>query len=112
MQTQLRNDYSQSKMAHDSLFREFIQNIQKSKESLSSLKSESRLEISLEKGRIRDSFLAQFLKFQDLHSKIDTEGSNGNATIGKLRHEIFYSLTGFFFTSVAALLGYLRYYGE
>lgn len=99
-------------MAHDSLFREFIQNIQKSKESLSSLKSESRLEISLEKGRIRDSFLAQFLKFQDLHSKIDTEGSNGNATIGKLRHEIFYSLTGFFFTSVAALLGYLRYYGE
>jgi len=67
-----------------------------------------RLELSLERGRMRDNVLGQSLKLQDLENMVDTEVGNAHATLGKMRHDIFYSLTGFFFTSAAAMLGYLR----
>lgn len=67
--------------------------------------------MSVEKGRQRDGVLLHTIRFQDLRSKIDTEVANGFAALGKLRHDIFYSMTGFFFTSAAAVLGYLRLFG-
>lgn len=106
----IQNNLSQSYLGLDQLSREWTLNKQKIREAIVSFKSDIRLEMSLEKGRIRDSFMAQQLKFQDLSARIDTEGSNGHAGLGKLRHDIFYSFVGFIFTSAAAVLGYLRYF--
>ena len=108
MQIRQNQQFIQSKANHDQLLRELRTGRQKSRESLGVLKSELRLEMSVEKGRQRDANLMHMLKFQDLTSKIDAASSNGYAALGKLRHDIFYSMTGFFFTSAAALLGYLR----
>ena len=99
---QLKNDIQQYQKNEtlsslhllEGLFNDLALNRQKMREKLASLKSEMRLEMSLEKGRMRDSVLSYNLKYQDLYSKIDTEASNGYAATGKLRHDIFYSLTG------------------
>lgn len=99
-----------SKTLHDQLLLELRLGRQRARESLGALKSELRLEMSLEKGRQRDSHLAQTIKYQDLQSKIDTETSNGLASVEKLRHEILYSALGVLFTSAAAFFGYLRYF--
>lgn len=50
------------------------------------------------------------VKLQQFKAKIDNEVGNCMASVEKLRHDIFYSLSGFFFTSAAALLGYLRFF--
>ena len=69
-----------------------------------------RLEKVLEKVRARDEALERDFKLQQFRAKVDSEISNSLASIEKLRHDIFYSLSGFFFTSAAALLGYLRFF--
>jgi hypothetical protein len=63
----------------------------------------------MEKGRQRDGSIGLLLKCEDLRAKADSQVADGRVTLGKLRHDLFYSMTGFFFTSVAALFGYLRY---
>lgn len=115
--TQLKNDIQQNQrneamsalLAHEQLVKDLHIGRQKIREKLAALRSEIRFEMSMEKGKMRDAMMMNQLKYQDLYSKIDTEVSNGYALTGKLRHDIFYSLSGFFFTSAAALLGYLRY---
>lgn len=97
-----------SKLSLEQLLRELRATRQRSRESLGAIRSEMRLEMSLERGRQRDAALATALNFQDLQTRVDMEAGNSYAALGKLRHDIFYSLTGFFFTSAAALLGYLR----
>lgn len=69
-----------------------------------------RLERVLEKGRARDETLDRDFRLQRFRAKVDSEVGNCLASIEKLRHDIFYSLSGFFFTSAAALLGYLRFF--
>lgn len=99
-----------SKLSLEQILRELRANKQRTREALGAIRSEMRLEISLERGRQRDLTLQNVLKFQDLQSKVDGEVGNAAAASGKLRHDIFYSLAGLLFTSTAALLGYLRYY--
>jgi hypothetical protein len=109
VQQNQRNEAMSSLLTHEQLMKDLHSGRQKIREKLANLRSEIRFEISMEKGKMRDSMMMNQLKYQDLYSSIDTEVSTGYTTTGKLRHEIFYSLTGFFFTSAAALLGYLRY---
>lgn len=103
------SDLIQAKSALSQLQRELRTGRQKGRESLGQLRSELRLELSLEKGKQKDQAIGQLLKVQDLQGKVDGEVANGRVALGKLRHDLFYSMTGFFFTSVAALFGYLRY---
>ena len=100
--------YQSSKHSLEQLLRELRTSRQRSREALGSIRSEMRLEINLERGRQRDSALQAALKFQDLQTKSDAETGNAYAALAKLRHDIFYSLTGFLFTSIAALFGFLR----
>lgn len=83
-------------------------NRQRSRDTLNAIRSEMRLEVNLERGRQRDAALVAALRFQDLKTRVDAEVGNAHAALAKLRHDIFYSLTGFLFTSVAALFGFLR----
>lgn len=100
--TQLKADVQQSQaneafsslLAQEQLSKDLHNGRHRVREKLLSLRSEGRLEMTLEKSRMRDVLLGAELNYQDLYSKIDTETSNGFATTEKLRHELFYSLTG------------------
>lgn len=81
---------------------------QRTRESLAGIRSEMRLEMALERSRQRDAAINTLIKFQDLKTSIDKEVGDAYATLAKLRHDIFYSLSGFLFTSIAALFGFLR----
>lgn len=94
----------------DTIYRELRTGRQKTREGILSMRSEMRLEKVLEKGRSRDEIIDRDFKLQQFRAKVDNEMGNGLASIEKLRHDIFYSLSGFFFTSAAALLGYLRFF--
>jgi hypothetical protein len=100
--------FQSSKITLDQLLKDLITNRQRSRETLGSLRSDLRLEINLERTRQRDTVLQAELKFHDLITRIESEVGNSQAILAKLRHDIFYSLTGFLFTSIAAFLGYLR----
>lgn len=94
----------------DNLFQELRAGRQKTREGFMSIRSDMRLERVLEKGRARDEALDRDFRLQRFRAKVDSEVGNCLASIEKLRHDIFYSLSGFFFTSAAALLGYLRFF--
>ncbi len=100
--------YQSSKQSLETLLRELRSSRQRARETLGAIRSETRLEINLERGRQRDAALATALKFQDLQTQVDAEVGNAHAALAKLRHDIFYSLTGFLFTSIAAYFGFLR----
>ena len=94
----------------DSIYREFRIGRQRTKEDILNIKADIRLKKVLEKGRARDWGLDSDIRIHKYKTKIDNEVGNCLAAIEKLRHDIFYSLSGFFFTSAAALLGYLRFF--
>ena len=100
--------YRLGKHSTDQLLRDLRTSRQRSREALGTIRSEMRLEVNLERGKQRDVALETALKFQDLQTRIDSEVGNAYAALAKLRHDIFYSLTGFLFTSIAALFGFLR----
>jgi hypothetical protein len=109
LQIKQSSELIQAKSALSQLQRELRTGRQRSRESLGQLRSELRLELALEKGKQRDAAIGLLLKCEDLRGKIDGQVAEGRVALGKLRHDLFYSMTGFFFTSVAALFGYLRY---
>ncbi len=100
--------FQSSKVALEALLRDLRQTRQRAQESIANCRSEMRLQASLERERQRDQCNKAQLEFQDLISTVDTEMENANTLIGKVRHEIVFSLSGFFFGSVAATLGLLR----
>ena len=108
LQMRQTQTYQAGKMAIEQLIRELMTHRQRSREALGSIRSEMRLEVNLERGRLRDAALATALRFQDLMTRVGSETGNSYAALAKLRHDIFYSLTGFMFTSTAALFGFLR----
>jgi len=99
----------QAKSALSALQRDLRTGRQRARESLGQMRSEMRLELALEKGKQRDGAVGLLLRCEDLRARIDAQVAEGRVSLGKLRHDLFYSMTGFFFTSVAALFGYLRY---
>lgn len=111
LETQSRNDLLEERLATDRVGREITALLQKSRDAASSVRAESSLELGIERGRLRDGLGKARIKFHELKNGIDVEASNAQAALVRLRNDIFYSLIGFFFTSVAAFLGYLRYYG-
>lgn len=109
LQVKQSADLIHAKSALSQLQRELRTGRQRARESLGLLRSELRLELAMEKGRQRDGSIGLLLKCEDLRAKADSQVADGRVALGKLRHDLFYSMTGFFFTSVAALFGYLRY---
>ena len=67
-------------------------------------------EKALDRSKYQEEIMDRDVKLHQFKAKIDNEVGNCMAAVEKLRHDIFYSLSGFFFTSAAALLGYLRFF--
>lgn len=98
-----------SNNALEQLHRDLRAGRQRIREEILTIRSELRLQKVTDRGRAHEEAIERELKLQQFRAKVDGEVGNGLAAVEKLRHDIFYSLSGFFFTSVAALLGYLRF---
>lgn len=96
--------------ALEQLHRELRLGRQRLREAIQAIRSDMRLQRALEKQRQRDQALEIDMRLQQFRAKIDGEAGNCLAAVEKLRHDIYYSLSGFFFTATAALLGYLRFF--
>lgn len=109
LESQSRNDLLEERLATDRIGREIAAMLQKSRDTAGGMRAESSLEVGIERGRLRDGLGKARIRFHELKNGIDVEASNAQASLVKLRNDIFFSLIGFFFTSAAAFLGYLRY---
>lgn len=81
---------------------------QRIRDLLATVRSERRLDCSLEQSRQRHALVEMNLKWSELQNKVDAALGQARTALGKLRHDVLYTLTGFFFTSIAAFFGYLR----
>ena len=107
------------------------------KEDLNNVQSNVRLELSLEKGRIRDEQSVQEIKIKEAESRIDAEVSNVKTNMEMIKWEMFRTLirtccylfvcylrqsvrvylvcgtnlppSALFFTGSGLLIGYLRF---
>ncbi len=84
----------------------------RTREALAGMRADRRLELSGERGRQRDEALAMVMRVRELDGAVDAEREAAQAALGKLRHDLLYSLTGFFFTGAAALFGFLRLFSK
>ena len=123
VETHSRNNVVERNAFIEQVARELAAISQSSSDQVAALKAESSLEVSLEKSKLKTALMRAALDMQDLRNTIDIGSSNALADLAKLRNDIFYSALGtvrphlhrlpvplgFFCTSVAAFLGYLRY---
>ncbi|KND02585.1 hypothetical protein, variant [Spizellomyces punctatus DAOM BR117] len=78
-------------------------------EDLRRVQSNVRLELSLEKGRIRDEQSAQELKIKEADSRIDTEVSTLRTQMETIQWELFKTLFPLFCAAGALFFSYLRF---
>lgn len=101
-------EYIHAKTLHDQIARELIIGKQRCREMLGNTRSELKLEMSLERGRLKDSQAALNMKIQGLAAKYEHEAANCESAVQKMRQETMYTIIGYLFTSMAAFLGFLR----
>lgn len=101
-------DYVQSKTLQDQIVRDLMISRQRCREGLGMIRSEIKLDMSIERGRQKDNQALINMKIQSLSSKFDSECINCLSSIQKIRQETMYTIVGYLFTSVAAFLGFLR----
>lgn len=80
----------------------------KIKEETSKLQGSVRLDMNLEKGRIREESLEQEAKVQKTSSKIDIEVATLRDQLANLKFDIIKYIVGTIATVAALFLGYLR----
>ncbi|KAL2918599.1 Protein fmp32, mitochondrial [Polyrhizophydium stewartii] len=78
-------------------------------EDLRRVQSNVRLELSLDKGRIRDDQSAKEIRLKEADSKIDTEVSNLRTQMETIQWELFKTLFPLFCAAGALFFSYLRF---
>lgn len=101
-------DYIHAKTLHDQIGRDLVVGKQRARELLSNTRSELKLEMSLERGRLKDGQAALNMKIQGLAAKYEHEAANCASAVQKMRQETMYSIVGYLLTSMAAFVGFLR----
>lgn len=105
---QMIRDYLDTKTKQEHMNRDLMLHSQRCRETLATMKSEIKLEMSIERSRQKDSLASLKMKIEALNNKFDSEAANCLAYIQKIRQETMYTIVGYLFTSVAAFLGFLR----
>lgn len=101
-------DYVKAKTLHDQVTRDLVLGKQRCRELLTMIRSEIKLDMSIERGRQKDSQALLNMKVQNLSARFDGEVSSCLSSIQRIRQETMYTIVGYLFTSVAAFLGFLR----
>lgn len=103
-------DFVQLKLVSDQLWRELRLLQNRSREQFSVIKLDTRHDLSEEKSHLKETITSQMQKCFTFKRLVEQEATAGVlSSLVKMRSEVFYSTTGFFFTGTAAFLAYLRY---
>lgn len=103
-------DFVQLKLVSDQLWRELRLLQNRSREQFSAIKLDTRHDLSEEKSHLKEIIANQIQKCFTFKRSVEQEATAGVlSSLVKMRSEVFYSTTGFFFTGTAAFLAYLRY---
>ena len=103
-------DFVQLKLVSDQLWRELRLLQNRSREQFSAIKLDTRHDLSEGKSHLREVIANQLQKCITFKRLVEQEATAGVlSSLVKMRSEVIYSTTGFFFTGTAAFLAYLRY---
>jgi hypothetical protein len=101
-------EYVQSKTLHDQVNRDLLLGRQRCRETLGMIKSEIKLDMSIERGHQKDKQASINMKIQNLSARFESDAASCLSSIQRIRQETMYTIVGYLFTSVAAFLGFLR----
>lgn len=82
---------------------------QKMREEISKLQAGVRLDMSLEKGKMRDEAIVQEAKSRESDSKIETEVSNIRTQLESVKYDIVRNIIGIMTAAGGLILAYLRF---
>ena len=103
-------DFVQLKLVSDQLWRELRLLQNRSREQFSGIKLDTRRDLSDEKSHLKEVIANQLQKCYTFKHLVEQEATAGVlSSLVKMRSDVIYSTTGFFFTGTAAFLAYLRY---
>ncbi|KAJ1981269.1 Protein fmp32, mitochondrial [Dimargaris verticillata] len=103
-----KNDYTVMKSEISKLMGEVEKLRQKLKEEITRCQAGVRLDMNLEKGRIRDESGTQMLKVKETNTKIEAEISNLRTQMETIKFQILQYMIGTITGSAALILAYLR----
>lgn len=104
-----RNDFSMIKSSNDRLTAELDKLRIRAKNDIAKCQADVRLDLNLEKARIRDEGSAQELKIKETDTRIDTEISNLKAFMHQSRQSTWQYMGGLLATCSGLYLAYLRF---
>lgn len=109
MKGRMDHEFTSTKAEYDALARDLRMNQTKLSESLAHLKSDLRLELSVERGKQREAGQAMSLKLAEAQLMMDQEVGAVRSSLSKVNYDIYYTLIGITLSSAAAFLAYLRF---
>ncbi|KAJ1653190.1 Protein fmp32, mitochondrial [Dispira simplex] len=103
-----KNDYTMMKSDISKLTAEVDKLRQKLKEEITRSQAGVRLDMNLEKGRIRDEAGAQMLKVKETNAKIEAEISNLRTQMESIKFQILQYMIGTITGTGALIMAYMR----
>ncbi|KDQ26952.1 hypothetical protein PLEOSDRAFT_1071763 [Pleurotus ostreatus PC15] len=109
LQLTLKNDLSTLKAENDRLLADIGKLKQRLREQITQTQGGVRLDLNLEKGRMRDESSGQELKIKEVDTRIEQEIANLRTTIQASKATTLQYLVGFVTGCSALLMAYLRF---
>ncbi|KAJ1968032.1 Protein fmp32, mitochondrial [Dispira parvispora] len=103
-----KNDYTMMKSDISKLTAEVDKLRQKLKEEITRAQAGVRLDMNLEKGRVRDEAGAQMLKVKETNAKIEAEISNLRTQMESIKFQILQYMIGTITGTGALIMAYMR----
>ena len=103
-----KNDFAALKADNERLTQDLDKMKEKMREELNKLQAGVRLDLSLEKGRVRDEAQQHEMKIQEVDNRIKTEVLTMRSNIHSLKWDIIKYIIGAFLSVGALLITYVR----
>ena len=103
-----KGDFARISDEHERLTTDLEKTRQQFKETVAKARANVRLDLNLEKGRVREESAGQQLKIQEISSRIDEEVSNIKTQIDGTKLQVLQWLIGVCTGTLALVLAYIR----
>ncbi|KAJ3350330.1 hypothetical protein GGF32_004958 [Allomyces javanicus] len=104
-----KNDFAILKSETERLTTELEKLKQKLREEMNRLQAGVRLDLNLEKGRLRDETGVQDMKIREADTRIETEISNIRTQLESIKFEIIRNIVGTLTAAGGLILAYMRF---
>jgi len=109
LQMMERNDLAAMKAENDRLMSDIEKLKQRLREEISRTQASVRLDLNLEKGRMREEASSQDLKISEVETRIETEIANLRTSIQASKATTLQYIVGIMTGGAALLMAYLRF---